>query len=261
MILIDLSGFAIANVMENMKTSGTNSTNEAYLRHMMLNSIKAINKKFSKKYGEIILCLDCKNTWRKDFFPYYKANRKKNRDASLYDWKEIFSQIDKIILEIKEIFPYKVVKVEGLEADDVIAILAKNAPSLTKENILGEMEHPCLVVSNDKDMVQLKKYKWVKIWAPRKQKMVEDGLDYSLILMEHILKGDTADGIPNILSESDILVSEPRRKQKSVTEKFKKMFYKEGVSCLTPLEKQSYDDNKTFIDLECIPAKYEKIVI
>ena len=49
--------------------------------------------KFGKKYGDIIICCDDKNYWRKQTFPHYKANRKKFREESDYDWNLIFESL------------------------------------------------------------------------------------------------------------------------------------------------------------------------
>ena len=38
----------------------------------------------------MVICADGMNTWRKEFYPQYKASRKKGRDSSGLDWQEIF---------------------------------------------------------------------------------------------------------------------------------------------------------------------------
>ena len=59
------------------------------IRHMILNSIRMYNKKYRNEYGQLIICADGMNTWRKDFYPEYKANRKKSRDNSSIGLKSL----------------------------------------------------------------------------------------------------------------------------------------------------------------------------
>jgi len=93
---------------------------ENLFRHMILNSLRSNRTKFNEKFGELVICCDDKNFWRKQTFPYYKANRKKNRDQSGIDWSTVFNTLNKVRDEIENFFPYKVIRVETAEADDVI---------------------------------------------------------------------------------------------------------------------------------------------
>ena len=127
---------------------------EDLLRHMIINSVRNYQKKYQADYGEIVLCTDASNTWRRDYFPQYKANRKKTRDASDMDWKKLFDTLQVVKEEIRDNFPYRYMYVETAEADDIIAILTKHA----KEDVL--------IVSGDKDFQQLHKYDYVTQCIP-----------------------------------------------------------------------------------------------
>ena len=92
MILVDFNQVMIGSLMSNAKTQS--DVSEDLLRHMVLNSIRNYRKQFTKTYGEIVICNDSRHYWRKDVFPLYKAARKAGRDASPFDWNEIFRIFD-----------------------------------------------------------------------------------------------------------------------------------------------------------------------
>ena len=114
MILLDYSQIALSNIIVQKLND------ESMIRHMILNSIRMYNKRYRDEYGQMVICADGMNTWRKDYFPYYKAKRRKNRDESSQDWNEIFRILHLVRDEIKENLPYKVIHMEGVEADDII---------------------------------------------------------------------------------------------------------------------------------------------
>ena len=206
MILIDFTQTIIAGLMAQLK-SNDNEINENMLRHMILNSLRNYQKKYQDEYGDIVLCTDAANPWRREYFPLYKANRKKSREADDRDWNLIFSTLQIVKDEIRDNFPYRYMYVERCEADDIIAILVKHATE------------PVLIVSGDKDFQQLHNDS-VRQWSPNLNQMVQCE-DPNLFLQEHILKGDKSDGIPNILSNDDCLDAGIRQTplRKSILEK------------------------------------------
>ena len=103
-----------------------------------------------------------------------------------------------VLDEIEEHFPYKVVRHENCEADDIIATLVEN----TQE--FGKHEGVC-IVSSDKDFAQLQKYRNVFQWSPMKKGWIKEGTPRKQ-LMELILKGDQSDGVPNVLSPDHCFV-------------------------------------------------------
>lgn len=250
MIIIDMNQIMISNLMMQLKG---NALNENLVRHMVLTALRAFDRQYSSDYGEVVLAYDSKHYWRKEAFPYYKQNRKKDREASNLDWNAIFEVLNKIRDEIKTFFPYKVVEVYGAEADDVISTLTtlkvyKNAINV-KEN--KEVEK-VLILSGDKDFIQLQKYDFVKQYNPILKKEIKHS-NPKQYLLEHIIKGDKSDGIPNFLSDDDTFVVGKR--QKPISKKNLENWVKlDSLDfCKTSEEKENYLRNKKLIDLECIP--------
>ena len=158
------------------------------------------NKKHRDEYGQVVICADGMNTWRKDFFPEYKAHRRKNRDESDQDWNEIFRILHTVRDEIRDYLPYKVIHMEGVEADDIIGTLVMQTQEFG-------MDEPVMIISSDKDFIQLQKYKNVKQWSPIQKKFVTDK-NPRTYLFNHIMRGDSGDGVPNVLSADDTFISE-----------------------------------------------------
>lgn len=223
---------------------------------MILNSIRMYNKKYRAEYGQMVICADGMNTWRKSFFPEYKAHRKKKRAEtdSTMDWNEVFRILNLVREELKDNFPYKVVHMEGAEADDIIGALVQN----TQE--FGNHE-PVMIISSDKDFIQLHKYLNVKQFSPIQKKAVSDK-NPRTYCFEHICRGDKGDGIPNILSPDNSFVDEIR--QSPMTQK-KIAYWLENSDKLqevmTTEEFRNYQRNKKLIDLEEIPVDLSQTII
>ena len=190
MILVDMNQISVASVMMHLNMNKTTKPDENMVRHMILNSLRMYRTRFHDEYGELVLCYDSKHYWRRDYFPEYKAGRKKSREESDHDWNAIFECLNKIKDELKEFFPYKFLEIYGAEADDIIAALC-----LELEYDNGKT----LILSGDKDFIQLQKFRNVTQYSPITKRMINDG-DPVGYLIEHILKGDTSDGVPNVLS-------------------------------------------------------------
>ena len=248
MILVDLNQVLISNLMAQTRGQPDITTaNEDMIRHMVINSLRGFNVKFRNKYGEMILCSDAGDPWRRDIFPHYKYSRKKGREESSFDWDNIFNIITNIKNEIKENFPYVVMYNEKCEADDIIATLVK----------YYYQSEPIMIVSGDKDFIQLQRFKNVEQYAPIQKKVVGDDVDPKNFLIEQILKGDRSDGVPNVLSPDDIFVT--GEKQKPVT---KKRLHELGL--LRSFDRQiqkNIDRNIQLIDLTKIPKVYEDAII
>ena len=244
MILIDFTQTIIAGLMAQLKMNG-GEVSEDMLRHMILNSVRNYQKKYAPDYGEIVLCTDSSHTWRKDFYPLYKANRKKTRDASDLDWKMLFDTLQKVKEEIRDNFPYRYMYVEQCEADDIIAILVKHA----REKVM--------IVSGDKDFQQLHKYDYVKQWSPNLNKLITCD-DPDMFLKEHILTGDKSDGIPNILSNDDCFIEGIRQTplRKGIKDSYLRMTIEKDDKYY-----RNYLRNQTLIDLEFIPQDIEDKIL
>jgi len=248
-IIVDLNQVMLSNLLMQLGNHTNAQLEENMVRHMILNSLRSYKTKFSDKYGEMVIACDNTNYWRKQKFPYYKANRKKAQEKSEMDWKSIFECMNKIRAELKEYFPYRVIDIESAEADDIIATLVNDV--IAPEGFL--------ILSGDKDFIQLHKYDNVKQYDPVRKKWISHE-DPERYLMEHVLKGDSGDGVPNILSPDNCLVVGER--QKSLTQK--KI---DGLIELDldgkfdhPLFK-NYMRNKTLIDLRNVPSEISAKII
>jgi len=219
---------------------------------MFLNSIRSNRKKFSKEYGEIVICADGKNTWRKEAYPYYKANRKAGRDKSGMDWGALFQIMSNVREEVAEFFPYKVIHIDRCEADDIIGTVIHEHGS--ELNIGSEK---FLVLSADKDFIQLQKYANVDQYDPIRKRWLRDDRPEQY-LEEHILKGDTGDGVPNILSPDNCLAIGER--QKAMTQK-RLALYKQGPEAMDEETLRRFHRNKMMIDLTQIPQKYQDQIL
>jgi 5'-3' exonuclease len=250
MILIDMNQIMISNLMMQMKGD---ALNENLVRHMVLTALRAFERQYSPMYGEVVLAYDSKHYWRKEAFPYYKQNRKKDREASDLDWGAIFEVLNKIRDEIKNFFPYKVVEVYGAEADDVISTLTTfQAYKNIKLEKQGKEAEKVLILSGDKDFIQLQKYPFVKQYNPILKKEIKHDNPREYIL-EHIIKGDKSDGIPNFLSDDDTFVANKRQKPISKKNLEKWVTLSPSDFCLSKEALENYERNKNLIDLDCIP--------
>ena len=250
MIIVDLNQIMISNLMVQLNGRNSEPLSEDLVRHMVLNSLRAHNKKFRKEYGDMIIACDSKNVWRREYFPNYKAGRKANREKSEHDWDAIFTILHSIKDEIKTFLPYKVIEVETCEADDIIATLINRL-----KRIVGPAHaKKILILSGDKDFIQLHT-EYVKQYNPVLNKFVGKGENPSIYIKEHILKGDRSDGIPNILSDDNVFIE--GRRQRPLTKKKIEAWLNEMVMTMTPEEQQNYDRNQKLIDLSLIPPELE----
>ena len=251
-ILVDYNQVMLASLFAGIGNHTDMDVDENLLRHMFLNSIRANRKKFTDEYGEIVLCVDNKDVWRRDYFPYYKANRKKSRDESELDWNKLFESIHRIRSEIDEFFPYKVISVERCEADDVIAtIIHEYGTDLN----MGSEKY--LILSGDKDFIQLHTYANVDQYDPVRKRWIRNDKPEQY-LSEHVLKGDVGDGVPNILSSDNCLAIGER--QRPMTKK-RMATYLSDPESMDEETKLRYNRNKKMIDLSQIPEEYKEQVL
>tara|TARA_A100001011_G_scaffold236300_1_gene244276 strand:- start:89 stop:925 length:837 start_codon:yes stop_codon:yes gene_type:complete len=245
---MDFSGIAVATIAVNKVND------ENMLRHMMLNSVRMYNKKFRDQYGQMIICCDGANNWRRGYFPQYKANRRKSRDDSGFDWAEAFRIMHKVKDEIKENFPYKVIHLEGCEADDIIGTMVEH----TQE--FGQYEE-VMIVSSDKDFLQLQKYGNVRQWSHILKKEIKDHHP-KLNLIDKILSGDTGDGVPNVLSGDDTFVNGER--QTPLSKKKKQAIIEDlsdGELLYAASWYRNYQRNETLIDLTKTPNDLKNKIV
>jgi hypothetical protein len=249
MIIADYSGIAIASLFsQKMELS------EGLVRHMILNSLRMYNLKFRAEYGEMVLACDGGNTWRKQLYPQYKANRKKNREQSSVDWPEFFRILSLVRDEIRENLPFKVVHLQGVEADDIIATLTETTQEFGNSDKV-------MIISSDTDFVQLHQYSNVKQFSPMKKNFISEK-DPRKYLQEHILRGDSGDGVPNVLSPDDTFTNSLRQtplRAKVIDEWIAN--WNELQKVMTVEQFRNFQRNQALIDLSKIPpAKKDEII-
>ena len=248
MIIVDFSQVMLSNLMMQLGNHTNAQLEENMVRHMILNSLRSYRTKFGADYGEMVIACDNTNYWRRQLFPYYKANRRKATENSELDWRQLFECLNRIRAELKEFFPYRVIDIESAEADDIISTLVRIHPF---EKIL--------ILSGDKDFIQLHSYGNVTQYDPTRKKWVSHP-DPERYLLEHVLKGDSGDGVPNILSPDNCFVVGER--QKPLTQK--------KIDALIELDLEGKHDhpmarnymrNKQLIDLRMVPKEIGKKVM
>ena len=239
MILVDANQIAISHLMVRQKIE--DGINIDSIRRSIVRVLARIQKQFGSEYGKMVLCYDDKSYWRSQVFPYYKKNRKQERETSKYDWDMVFSVLNKIRDEIRRNLPYYVIQVQGAEADDVIAALSRKYGLTDK----------ILILSADKDFIQLHSNPNVKQYDPIRNRWIENDNPIQY-LQEHIIRGDRSDGIPNILTCDDAIVNGKAQKKMS----------KEKISALASMNPSDFTNyirlrnwkrNSELIDFTKIP--------
>ena len=246
MILLDYNAIAISNVVTQKL-----DIDENLIRHMIFNSIRMYRSKYKDKYGEIVICTDGQKNWRYDVYPHYKFKRKDARKESKMDWNELFRITNMVLEELKENFPYKVIEHERCEADDIIAALC----NFTNEGF-GNYE-PVLIVSSDKDFAQLQVFDNVAQYSPMKKGFIKEQHPRKQ-MVELVLKGDQADGIPNVLSADNCFVDGIRQtplRQKAIEE-----LTKDPLSMGKEVYR-NYQRNYKLINLSMTPDQYKQEII
>jgi len=121
---------------------------------------------------------------------------------------------------------------------------------------------PVMIISNDKDFLQLQKYSNVRQFSPMKKKLIEEKNPH-LFLQEHIIKGDSGDGIPNILSSDDVFITDGERqtpvRQKFVDEVIADL--DDGELLYAASWYRNYQRNKQLIDLSETPDAIKQNII
>ena len=253
MIIIDMNQIAVANLMMNLNMNKSKEVDEDTVRHMILNSIRMYRQEYKEEYGEPVLTWDSKHSWRKDYFPQYKAGRRKGREKSSLDWDKIFTVLNNIKQEIKENLPYKNLEVYGAEADDIIGVLIKDPKKWFTEKRM--------IISGDKDFIQLQKYPFVQQWSPITKKSI-NGYNPNVYIQEHILKGDTSDGIPNVLSPDNTFTDGLR--QRPLSRKKIETWVGENTKNIPSWNdevKRNYQRNSMLIDLSNTPDDIETKIL
>jgi len=258
-IIIDLSQTMIASIITQIGNHTNIELKEDLVRHIVLNNIRAIRSKYAD-HKEVVIACDDRHYWRRDAFPAYKGTRKKDREKSEIDWTALFNTLSTIKEELKEHFPYAVVQAPGAEADDVIATLV-NWAATNKTHPVGvfrEEPEPVVIISGDKDFVQLHTHKHVQQYdfVNRRQVTADDPVAF---LRELVLRGDRGDGIPNVISPANSLIDGIR--QNKMTEKRLTALLESDPASYPADVSDRYKLNSLLIDFSNIPTAVQDKVI
>ena len=245
MILVDMNQVTLSNLM--VQLDGSKNVEPDFVRHMVLNSLRSYRSKFQGEFGELVLCYDNKTNWRREYFPNYKHSRRKGRKESKLDWNNIFDTLHMIKSELTEFFPYKVLEVDNAEADDIIASVVFHVASEPKNY------EKVLILSGDKDFIQLQKHNFVTQYSPIQKKFM-NGENPTTYIKTHILQGDRSDGVPNFLSPDNTFVDELRQKPIS-KRKLETWIDLEPEDFCNENMMRNYHRNRTLIDLDYIPKE------
>ena len=183
-----------------------------------------------------------------------KGNRKKDREKSEIDWTSLFNTLNTIKQELKDNFPYPIIQVDGAEADDVIgSLVAEFGVPLNSSSA-----EKILILSGDKDFVQLQTYANVSQYDPIHKKNITCK-DPSQFLKELVLKGDRGDGIPNVLSPDNCLIEGVR--QKPLTAKKMAELLAMDPANYEPEIRSNFLRNNSLIDLTFTPLSiYDRVI-
>lgn len=247
MILIDYSQVAIAAALKSMKD--TKHLDENLIRHMILNSLRYHNTNFKEEFGQLVVAVDSSNSWRKNYFSEYKANRKIAREKSPIDWNKLYHITNKVLHEIRTKFQFIVLEIFNLEADDIIAIICKYISLQTEQNV---------IISRDKDFFQLSaKYDNIKQYSPIDRNFLSADISY---LKKHIISGDKGDWIPNIFSDScSKQVSLTKKRLTEANNDFQGTFYFAYNGNNKDLERR-FSRNMQLIQFDFIPNEFISLI-
>lgn len=192
----------------------------------------------SKDIKEIILAVDWPLSWRKLYCKRYKESRKEIREKSGVNWREFFYQMDELLEDIQEHLPFKVIRVQHAEADDIIAVICM------------ERRGKYTIISTDEDFLQISSPN-IKVYNPLAAKYVTCQSTRAFII-EKCLTGQKKDDIFNIKTPLD-WPADKRKPSfgKTQLNKVLKMGYQKWLEEEGLLER--YKINKTLMDFTMIP--------
>lgn len=249
-VFFDMSQLMLASIMNTFQP--TDKIEIDMMRHMFLDTVRGNIMRFKKDYPNVVLAVDATKNgyWRRDIAWYYKRNRSKARLESEWDWDTIFGMVNQIIEEFSLHLPRKVISIDKVEADDIIAVLTKE---------LATAGHPVMIVSSDGDYTQLHVHKGVKQWSPMQKKLVKPkhGSPYA-DLMVKLVKGDKKDCVSPIKCRSSYYADriEGERAPSVKTTWLKELTDAEDPRTLLDDElTKRFDENVKLIDFNAIPQE------
>lgn len=250
LILVDMSNVAL-HALQSASSGKMNyfQLTEMSLRHVVLKRLFDIHRQFGIE-REMVLCFDNDNYWRKDVFPLYKSTRAKARSYSKFSFEEYKKMFKVFKEELPQNFSWKCVDVEKCEADDVIYAICNHV-----------RDRRITIVSSDEDYLQIQNINPnVEQFSIANDKFItpqNKGYD----LLEHIITGDSGDGIPNILSNANTFVMDGVRQTPMTKQRKADTMLSVQIGTLDENVQMRYDLNRKLIDMSELPQEYyDKII-
>ena len=188
LILVDGSAYLFRSYFSTLSQNLTNESGfPTGAMFGVINAIKHLQRQY--KDAKIIMIFDAKGTnFRHDIFPEYKANRGPAED-------DLVVQIEPLY-DIVRAMGFHFICEAGVEADDVIATLAKLA---------SEKDIETIIASGDKDLFQLVGGKIKQLDMKGKLYAEEDVEEKMGVMPKQVLdllalSGDASDNIPGVPS-------------------------------------------------------------
>lgn len=261
MIISDFSKVAYASVHvfeDDIKKSDPQAI-ENLLRHVTINSFTALKKRFGSEYGELIIATDGSKNFRRDIYPNYKANRAAARAKSDLPWNIIFDVINRLKEEAHESWPWVVIGSDRAEADDVMGVLVVDVANqnITSSGVLDDDEPEAVLLdTRDTDMFQIH-YPNVKQWDSRERKFIRlpSGTTKESFLKELIIRGDSGDGVENIFTPLNTLVTPGVRQTACIAKRLDPVMAYDNIFDydLDPVIKERIRINHQLVSFDGIP--------
>jgi 5'-3' exonuclease len=196
-----------------------------YFKYLVLNNIfKAISE---FKPTKVVIAIDGKKVWRRKLWRFYKVNRKMKRDSDDHDWASFFSAFNEFIDELDDNFPFKIVKHNMVEADDIAGVLAS----------WDELKHDKkTIITSDTDYIQLLQFDNVVVYDQKNGRFLKSD-NPKRFLIKKCVMGDKKDYVPGIKEEhkwKDIFITHCKDKkigknEEVILEKLKNEDYRNNL--------------------------------
>lgn len=238
---------AIINDVSNMLHRVIHMNREAVIENPMMvtHLVSAMLLSVADKFGvsndnPIVLAVDARNNWRKEYyetnktsFPEYsdmsyKGHRVKD---SAFDWQSIYKYTNQLMAALDSYSDFQVLEVECAEADDIIAVYAREMSKTQK----------VIIITSDKDMKQCQCDN-VEIYDPIK-KIFIPVIDIERFKKLHIMIGDKSD---------NILAIKPRLGEKTAEKLYPEL---DLLLATNPEMRSRYEFNQNLIDFDYINDK------
>jgi hypothetical protein len=263
-LIVDISNLFHRVYAMHKKSHGDDAIGLAM--HTALVSMMSFRKKF--KTDKVVACFD-HSSWRKKYTAsekcvskrLYKGERRKNMTPEQQDsFFKLLNIIDDFRTLLEEHTSVITLHREGLEADDLIAGFI-SVINLDKED---ESKH--VVISGDKDFIQLLKYKNVSLYDPTSQKprtLAQWDNDAQYFMFEKCIRGESGASGDNIQSAYPGVRS--KRIRKAYDDSYERTNLMEHKWKMHDGREvrvgDLFEENKLLMDLDCQPDDIKKRMV